>query len=286
MRRGRRPRDEFSGVVSREMPKEARCSFSLVGDAAIISIPRTSDLEGRKKEIGEAIIARHRNVKTVLNKVTRLEGERRVAELEVLAGEGTVTCHREYGFAYHLDLAKVFFNPRLGSERMRVASKARAGERIIVPFAGVGPFAIPLAAAGARVLALEISSEACRWLAENARLNRVDGNIEIVNCDAFEICRILAGRSKDGEEGKSKRPEQKFDRAVVPTPYGRDEILEVVGPLVRPGGAIHFYTFKRHSQIEGLIQEFEEKGLAVEFHRRCGNVAPSVSRWAFDLRKL
>jgi len=81
-------------------------------------------------------------------------------------------------------------------------------------------------------------------------------------------------------------PSIMFDRAVVPIPYGKDEILDSISPIVKPGGAIHFYTFKKRHQIDGLIQEFEEKGLAVEFHRRCGNVAPGVSRWAFDLVKF
>ncbi|KQC14416.1 MAG: hypothetical protein APR56_03805 [Methanosaeta sp. SDB] len=134
-------RDELCGIVPDEMLDEAPSHYSLVGDVAIISIPPT--LEGQKKTIGEAIISRHKNVKTVLNKISKLEGERRVASFEVLAGGSTVTCHREFGFTYSLDVARVFFNPRLGRERMRVTSKARAGERAIVPFAGVGPLRHP-----------------------------------------------------------------------------------------------------------------------------------------------
>jgi len=264
-------RDELCGIVPDERLEKFPSHFSLVGEVAVISI--LPELEGQKKKIGEAIISDHKNVKTVLNKISKLEGERRVASFEVLAGGDTVTCHREFGFAYKLDVARVFFNPRLGRERMRVRSKARAGERAIIPFAGVGPFAISIAAAGARVLALEISPEACRWQAKNVRLNRVESNVEIVNCDAFAF--VLCGHLK-----------HKFDRAVVPTPYGRDEILDSITPIVKPGGTIHFYTFKKRHQIEGLIREFKEKGLVVEFHRRCGNVAPGVSRWVFDLVKF
>jgi tRNA (guanine37-N1)-methyltransferase len=264
-------RDELYGTVPDERMEKVPGHFSLVGEVAVISIP--TELEDQKKKIGEAIISDHKNVKTVFNKISKLEGERRVAGFEVLAGGETVTCHREFGFAYKLDVARVFFNPRLGRERMRVASKVSAGERAIVPFAGVGPFAISIAAVGARVLALEKSPEACRWHSLNARLNRVESNVEIVNCDAFAF--VLCGVLK-----------HKFDRAVVPTPYGRDEILDSITPIVKPGGTIHFYTFKKRHQIEGLIREFEEKGLEVEFHRRCGNVAPGVSRWVFDLVKF
>ncbi|MDF0591586.1 class I SAM-dependent methyltransferase [Candidatus Methanocrinis natronophilus] len=276
--------------------------FSLIGDVAVLSIPPS--FEGDKRGIGEAIKRSHRNVRTVLNKVSKLEGDRRVASFDLLAGEGTVTSHREYGFSYKLDVAQVFYNPRLGSERMRVASRVTPGERAIVPFAGVGPFAIPLAAAGARVLAMEINPEACRWMAENAGLNGVGGMVEVVNADAFALCRAMAKRSPAdacegtleekmgrGEKGKATEKKEKrqgrgFDRAVVPTPYGRDEILDTIIPLVRPGGSITFYTFKKRSEIEGLIREFEGLGLAVELHRRCGNVAPGVSRWAFDMVKL
>jgi len=279
-----RLRDELFGVVSHERLDEVSVRFSLIGEVAVILIP--PELEGQKKEIGRAIISDHKRVKTVLQKVSKLEGERRVASFEVLAGGETVTCHREFGFVYRLDVAGVFFNPRLGSERRRVASKVRAGERAVVPFAGVGPFAIPMAAAGVRVLALEISSEACRWFAENARLNRVDGNVDIVNCDAFALIGLLRKSLLKLNHLSENGPSIMFDRAVVPTPYGRDEILDSISPIVKPGGAIHFYTFKKRHQIDGLIQEFEEKGLAVEFHRRCGNVAPGVSRWVFDLVKF
>lgn len=264
-----RRRDEQQEVAipdESQAPHQRR--FSLIGDVAIISIP--SDLEGQKREIGEAIIADHKNVTSVLKKISKLEGERRVASFEVLAGCVTVTRHREFGFVYDLDVARVFFNPRLAYERMRVASKVRDGERAIVPFA------IPAAFAGARVLALEISSEACRWLAANARLNRVEDKIDIVNCDAFTFSGSL----------KTNGSRAKFDRAIVPTPYGRDDILGLISTIVRPGGAIHFYTFKKRHQIDGLIKGFEDEGLLVEFHRRCGNVAPWVSRWVFDLVKL
>jgi len=76
-----------------------------------------------------------------------------------------------------------------------------------------------------------------------------------------------------------------FDRAIVPTPYGMDRILDTVTPLVRNGGAVHFYTFKKPHQIEGLKQAYEDAGYHVIRCRRCGNVAPAVSRWVFDLEK-
>jgi tRNA (guanine37-N1)-methyltransferase len=81
------------------------------------------------------------------------------------------------------------------------------------------------------------------------------------------------------------RPHKKFDRAIIPTQYGRDAILRVIAPLVKKSGMIHFYTFKKWHQVPVLIEEYEKKGFCVNFFRSCGNVAPGVSRWVFDLIK-
>lgn len=243
--------------------------FHLIGNVAVLSLP--AGLEDRKDEIAMNLISRNKSIRTVLNKTSKLEGERRVARLEVLAGGETVTLHREYGFSYRLDVSRVFFNSRLGFERQRIAAQVGASELVLVPFCGVGPFAVPLAARGARVVALEKSREACRWLLENARLNGVDDNLAVINADAFHVPGMM---------------KPCFNRAVIPTPYGMDSILTVVSEVVREGGSVHFYTFKKREQIEGLKKDYGRLGLDVRLCRRCGNVAPGVCRWAFDLVKV
>ncbi len=261
-------REQLKGTLSNEDLSRVSNRFHVIGDIAIVSIP--PELEGCKKDIAGAIISRSRNIRRVLNKTSKLDGDRRVASFELLAGEGTITLHREFGFAYRLDVAKVFFNSHLSFERSRIASKAQPGEMVLIPFCGVGPFVVPMAAKGSRVFALESNPEACRWLAENVRLNGVEDNVVIIKGDAFSSSRML---------------KMQFDRAVVPTPYGRDQILETIAPAVKKGGGVHFYTFKKQHQIEGLIEKYEGMGFSLEFLRRCGNVAPGVSRWAFDLVK-
>ena len=243
--------------------------FHVIGNIAILTLP--PELAGYKTKIAKAVLSSGKSIHTVLNKTTKLQGERRVADFELLAGLGnTVTTHKEFGFLYRLDVANVFFNSHLGYERMRVASAVLAGEDVLLPFAGVGPFAVPLAARGAVVLALEKSREACLYLSENARLNRVEKMIAIINADAFHMAKLLR---KD------------FHRAVIPAPYGADGILETVLPLVKSRGILHFYTFKKLHQIEPLKKSYQDLGLEVMQARRCGNVAPGVSRWVFDLAK-
>jgi len=262
-------RERLQGIVPIDRLPKLRDRYHIIGDIAILALPE--ELGDYKKVIAQSVLVQDKSIRLVLNKISKLESERRVAGFEILAGSGdTITEHREYGFSYRLDVARVFFNSHLGYERMRVARQVEPGEQVLVPFAGVGPFAVAPAARGARVIALEKSREACSWLTVNARQNQVSKNIAIINADAFTIAQML---------------KQNFDRAIVPTPYGMDSILEIVMRKVKKRGRIHFYTFKKHEQIEGLQNSYEEMGLEVELFRRCGNVAPGVSRWAFDMTK-
>jgi tRNA (guanine37-N1)-methyltransferase len=264
-----RLKEKMQGVVPEECLDKFSDRFHIIGDIAVLSL--APGLGPYKKEIAGELLSSCKSIHTVLNKTSKLHGERRVAGFELLAGSGnTVTIHKEFGFLYRLDVAKVFFSSRLGSERMRVAAKVVAGEDVLLPFSGVGPFAVPLAARGAHVLALEKSREACLYLAENARRNRVEDKIAIINADAFHMAKLL---------------QRDFHRAVIPAPYGADGILETVLPLVKSRGFLHLYTFKKHHQIEPLKKSYEDLGLEVMQVRRCGNVAPSVCRYVFDLVK-
>ena len=251
------------------MPK----SFDYVGDIAVISIP--PELAVYKGAIASKLFSMRCNTKAVLNKISKLEGEHRVADFELLLGESTETIHRENGYTYKLDVKKVFFNPRLYSERGRIAAKITHGEHILIPFAGVGPFVLPVAGREAKVYAVEINPDACACLLENIRINRLERQITVIQGDFENIT----------EAKNLQLPECRFDRAIVPTPYGMDHSLVGVSKFVRKGGYIHFYTFKAESQIPYLIKEYEKMGLEVEFYRRSGNVAPGISRWVFDLVK-
>ncbi|MDI3485324.1 MAG: tRNA (guanine37-N1)-methyltransferase [Methanolobus sp.] len=261
-------KDELKGKIPEKEFKKLPNRFDIIGDIAVVSIP--DELECYKKDIANAIMYRMQNIKHVLNKVSKLEGNRRVADFEIIAGNSTETIHKEFGFSYKIDLRQSFFNGRLSYERKRVASMVKPGERVLVPFSGVGPFAIPATTSAACVIAVEMNGAACKSFTKNCRLNKLEDKIHIINADANSIPNLL---------------KTEFDRAIIPTPYGMDYFLETISPLVKDGGFIHFYTFKPKEEIPELIERYENTGFEVLFHRRCGNVAPGISRWVFDLKK-
>lgn len=261
-------RDQMKGSIPDSVLCHLPNRFDVIGDIAILHLP--PELHSYRYSIASTIISRRRAIHTVLNKTTKLEGENRTAHYEILFGSGTITTHHEYCYSYRLDVKTVFFNPSLATERRRVTSLVLPGETVLVPFCGVGPFVIPAAARGADIVAIEQNSDACRWFIENCDLNGVSDRITLIYGNAFDT---------------SLLPRRKYDRVIIPTPYGMDRCLEMFVPFVRKEGMIHFYTFKKRTQIEPLMKEFETKGFDVVTQRRCGNVAPSVSRWVFDLRK-
>jgi tRNA (guanine37-N1)-methyltransferase len=257
---------QLAGIVPEPALQHLSDHFDVIGDVAVLAVPE--DLGPYKQAIAETIVMGRRNIYTVLNKVEKVAGDARTAQYEVLRGDTTVTVHREFGFSYRLDVRRSFFSPRMAYERKRVTDQVEPGERVYVPFAGVGPYAIPAAAHGADVTAVELNPDAFQWLKENIRLNHRDDNCHAIEGDATDTRNL---------------PSCRFDRIIIPAPYGMDHVLEIFLPLVTEGGMVHFYTFKTEEQVPGLVAAYEKKGLTVTNYLPCGNVAPGVSRWVFDL---
>ncbi len=246
--------------------------FEVIGDIAIIQIP--PGCLPYKEEIADAVFSIRKNVRTVLQKTSSIGGECRVGGFEFLKGENkTKIVHKEAGYLYRTDLSSVFFSTKLSFERMRISSVVNPDEKIIIPFCGCGPFAVPAADKGAEVLGVEKNPSACRYFLENLKLNGIRDKGDVICADAHSIPEFFNERDC-------------FDRAIIPTAYGMDEALFKTLPLVKKGGTIHFYTFKAKEERENLIQNLKEKGLHTDYHRCCGNIAPGIHRYVFDLKKM
>jgi len=218
-------KDALAPLMDEKELESLTTSFDLIGDLAIVEIP--PELEPKEKEIGEALLKVHKNVRTVLKKLGPMEGEFRVRKLGCIAGEDrTETTYRESGLRMRLDVAKVYFSVRLSHERKRISELVKDGEKILVLFAGVGPFALVIAKnkPKTRITAVELNPEAVRYMRENIELNKIK-NIEPMEADARDF------------KGTG------FDRVLMPLPKGAEDFLDVAFNAVKDGGVIHFYTF-------------------------------------------
>ena len=255
------------GIIPADLISRLPGGYEVIGDIAVITIPE--ELLPYCTDIAEAIIKIRKNIRTVLRRVSKREGDRRVATYLPIIGFGTRTIHRESGFSYQVDIATSFCTTRLVGERQRITSLIEPGETVLIPFAGVGPFAIPVAARGARIIAIEMNPDACNLLKENAIRNHVESRVTIIRGNAMTTDTMIRCL---------------VDRAIIPTPYCLDEALLPISRMVKPGGWIHYYTFKNRAQAEDLRAGFTSAGYEEIRVHRCGNVAPSVSRWVYDMK--
>jgi tRNA (guanine37-N1)-methyltransferase len=216
-------------------------SFDVIGDIAVLA-------QEYGREAGEAILAVHKSIKVVLVPVSPVSGEFRVREFKVLCGENrtTTTC-REHGFVFGMDLAKVYFSPRLSTERLRVTQQVTDMEFVIDMFAGVGPFAIPMAKRAMYVVAVDKNPAAVEYLQKNIKLNHVT-NIEAVCADIRDV-----------------RLPQPAGRAIMNLPHLSFEFLDKAFELVHTGGIIHYYDVRPETEIfDGIISKVKEKASACE----------------------
>ena len=98
-----------------------RPSFEVVGDIAMVE-------DNDAERVAAALMSTSKSIKTVIAPISDVEGEFRTRRFRHVAGEArTVTLHKEHGLRYRVDLEGAYFTPRLGTERLRIASLVRTG---------------------------------------------------------------------------------------------------------------------------------------------------------------
>ncbi|MFA4826064.1 MAG: class I SAM-dependent methyltransferase family protein [Methanoregula sp.] len=191
----------------------------LVGGIAII---QERDVAGAQK-----ILASRPSLHTIVFAKGEVSGEYRTREFEVLAGAPTTRTEViEYGHRFHVDLAAAYFSARLSSERQRILQQTGRNEIVLDMFAGVGPFAITLAARAALVVASDLNPQAVELMLENIAQNRTRNVIPVL-ADARRLAGIFPWQ---------------FDRIVMNLPLSGTEFLPEAFRLCKAGGTIHFYS--------------------------------------------
>ncbi|OLS16096.1 MAG: putative SAM-dependent methyltransferase [Promethearchaeota archaeon CR_4] len=190
--------------------------------------------------IGQAVIAVNPVVTSVFLKASAVTGEFRTRDLTCIAGpDASETIHKENDCSFYLDLRKVFFSPRLVTERARVAHIPKLEDELVLDmFAGVGPFAIQRAKVqGVPVIAVDKNPVAVEYLQRNVQVNHV-ANLVTSICD--DVAHLGQGNLSDIVHRAS--------RIIMNLPERAFQFLPQAVQALRPnGGIIHFYQFTRES---------------------------------------
>ncbi|OPX61801.1 MULTISPECIES: class I SAM-dependent methyltransferase family protein [unclassified Methanoregula] len=247
-------RYEFEAHAGRDpLPRH-----ELVGGIAIL---QEDDPAGAEK-----ILASRPSLHTAVYAQGEVSGEYRTRELKILAGKPTTRTEvTEHGRRYTVDLAGAYFSARLSTERQRILDQVQEGEVILDMFAGVGPFAITLAAKASVIVAADLNPRAVELMLENIRKNRVE-NVVPVLADARRLAAVLSW---------------KFDRIVMNLPLAGTEFLPDAFRLCRPGGAIHFYALvSTEGEHTARIQEL---GGTVIAERTVRSYSPGQWHAVYDI---
>ncbi|MDD2777931.1 MAG: class I SAM-dependent methyltransferase family protein [Methanocellales archaeon] len=210
-------------------------SYEIIGDIAILP-------EG-SIDVGTALLKVHKNVKTVLVALSPVEGEFRVRRYRILAGENrTETVYREYGCMYTLDLQRMYFSPRLATERARVAALVKPKETVIDMFAGVGPFSILIAKRAEHVVSIDKNPDAILFLRKNVALNSIS-NIQVIRDDVHEVSSHLKSQG---------------DRIIMNLPHNAREYLDDAMVMAKTMATVHYYDIQPENSFEEALETIRE----------------------------
>ncbi len=259
------PADELSHLVR---------SYDLIGDIAVVIIP--PPLHHREHLIGDTILSMNKRIKVVARRSGHHGGEYRTLPLTVIAGEQRLTTvHREFGVALELDLGAVYFSPRSGNERKRVADQVVRPEQILVMFSGAAPYPLLLArhSWAATVVGVEKNSAAHHYGLINVRRNKAQAVVSLIHGD---VVTVLPGLDRS------------FDRIIMPLPGSARQFLDLALKHLRPSGRLHLYEFQpreRFAATQGIIQDAARLKGRYVMHSTvtvCGHNSPTSYRICVD----
>ena len=266
---------DISTIVPNELINYVSNGFDVVGDIAILKFFGKVDTK-YKRIIARVLMDRNKHIKSVFEKYGKIEGEERVPKVKWIAGKRFgVTYHRENGCTFKVDIRNVFFTPRLGNERLRVANQVKSNEVVLDMFCGVGPYSILIAKRASEVYSIDINKYSIDLLRENIKLNKVS-NVKVFNGDAKLIVPSFR---------------KKFDRIIMNLPSDSEKFLNLAVKSLKPNGKIHLYKFvnmrddKDLSEKLNMIKKHFNKKVRIE-EFKCGEVAPNILRMCFDISLL
>ncbi len=256
-----------------------RIGYDVMGNIAIIKFDRDKSATFKKK-FAKDYLQEHKSVTTVLEKVGKFSGRLRTLKTKFLAGDKTLEAlYRENGCEFRFNVETCYFSPRLSEERKNIAKIVRKGERVLVMFAGVGPFSIVIGknSRASEVYSVELGKECSKYAIENVKRNKLIGRVHVVQGDVRKVI------------GPAKKVSGAFDRIVMSRPNLEDDFLDVAFRVCKKGTIIHYYGFYLEDQIDKLKElitdEAKKAGKKVKILRvvKAGDVGAHRFRYRADM---
>ncbi|KAI3637795.1 hypothetical protein MIR68_004444 [Amoeboaphelidium protococcarum] len=164
------------------------CSYEHVGHIAHLNLGDDSPLHRYRFVIGTILLEKTSNASLIVRKVGKIESTFRTFDMEVLAASNpddiSFECMvSENNCRFKFDYRRVYWNSRLGHEHERLSKLIHSCDKsstVLDVFCGVGPFSIPLTKLRHRVYANDLNPDSIRWLKQNAILNKLNFDEDLI----------------------------------------------------------------------------------------------------------
>ncbi len=258
-------------------------SYDVIGNIALMKFEKDVKKDS-KKLLAKKLLERHPNLRTVLEKSERVKGRLRTIKTKHLAGEKTLECeYKENGCIFRFDLEKCYFSPRLSEERKRLIGKCKNGEKILVMFGGVAPYAIEIAKNKQKIdeiTSVELGKECNKYAKINLKLNKLEGRIKLIQGDVKKVLPIL------------KRKKEKYDRIIMTRPNLKETFIKYALMVTKKGTIIHYHGFVHEEEKEELLEQIRKeceknkKKIKILDVIKAGDIAPRKYRYRVDIKLL
>ena len=198
--------DEFLKLYFKEINEpfdSVPCGFEIIGKIAHLNL--RDNFIKYKYVIGQLIIDKNPGIKTVVNKVGKIENVYRTYNMEILAGKVDYNVeHKEGNCLFKFDLRYSYWSSRLQGERDRILKLIKNNEILCDAFCGVGPLSLRACKKGVKVFANDLNPSCFKYLNNNILINKINKNlIHTYNMDARDFIKTLIEKTKhltDDEE--------------------------------------------------------------------------------------
>ncbi|KAJ7109931.1 Met-10+ like-protein-domain-containing protein [Mycena epipterygia] len=242
----------IQAVLPEDLRERSPVGFAMTGHIAHVNLK--AEYLPYKHLIGQILLDKNAQVRTVVNKLDSIDTQFRFFKMELLAGDPDyVVEHHEADCSFTFDFTEVYWNSRLHTEHERLVQIFNPEDVIADVFAGVGPFAIPAAKKGCAVLANDLNPQSAKYMSLNAENNRVTDVVR-VSCEDGRLFirqavnRLIADpfpafsgpkKSKNKENQERRRQQRSFISQADNAPsLPRNRISHFVMNL--PDSAIQF----------------------------------------------
>ena len=258
--------------------EEIPSGYETIGDIAHLNL--TGKLFDHRYVIGEVILDKNPQLRTVVTKIGQIESTYRFYDLECIAGDASSfeSVVMEDKVKFKVDVSKVYWCSKLSGERNRIIEQIfKEGEVLCDMFCGIGPLAVKAAMKKRiKVIANDLNPACYDYLKQNISLNKVQKRVIPFNMDAREFVRMVVDKSNDPLQSEIPEDFLRFDHCYMNLPVDAIEFLDVfvglfdkANPKVWSEDAqnpkliklpmIHVYGFTFHQEKDKAKEYFIER---------------------------